>query len=120
MTGQRQRDHIRRNLPPGWGLLFAYVPGRSSKIRCLLCGRTGHGYHGQWVDKPDFAGRRIMPAPWQLACIGGHTVQCIVCRRPFIHGGAVAKHQNCKLHHACCLDHTTVPAWKNPFHLVAA
>jgi len=108
---------IMRNPPPGWGLLFARVPGpRASKVRCLLCGRSGYGLFGPSAGFADFRGVPSRPAPWQAKCIGGHSVQCVRCRRPFVSGLAVASHQRCKSHHACCLDHTTVPLWANPFH----
>lgn len=114
MISDRQRAHaaVRRNPPAGWGRLFAYVPGRSSKVRCMLCGATGYGPHG---DVRTFTGGTLTPEPWQIPHILGHPVQCATCRRPFIGPGAVRSHQTCTLHHACCGDHTTVPTWKNPF-----
>ena len=106
---------IRMDPPPGWGALFAPVPGRSGKTRCLLCGATGHGPSGKADTTATFTGRPVLPAPWQAVHLLGHPVQCGTCRRPFTGPGAVRTHQTCKVHHACCLDHTTVPAWKNPF-----
>jgi hypothetical protein len=112
---------IRRNPPPGWGVLFAPVPGgRSGKVRCLLCGATGNGWHGARATSVRGLGGRILaPYPWQAVHLLGHPVQCATCRRPFTGPGAVRSHQTCKLHHSCCGDHTTVPAWKNPFTRVA-
>lgn len=98
---------LRRYPPPGWGRLFAPVP-RSIKVRCLLCGATGYGPCGAM-------GNFAEPAPWQARHIAGHPVRCDVCSRPFVHGGALNAHQNCRLHHACCREHTTVPDWANPF-----
>lgn len=113
MTARRRAFHaITRNPPPDWGNLFAYVPGRSSKVRCLLCGATGYGPHGPVAC---FDGSVLPPVPWQIPHILGHPVQCLTCRRPFISYGAVRSHQTCKLHHDCCGEHTTVPTWKNPF-----
>jgi hypothetical protein len=109
---QQALSQVRRNPPPDWGRLFAYVPGRSSKVRCLLCGRSGHGTCGPTAT---FSGGVLTPAPWQAVCLLGHAVQCEICRRPFIGPGALRAHQTCKLHHACCAHHTTVPEWKNPF-----
>ena len=83
--------------------LFAPVPGRSGKLRCLLCGTTG------WQADPE------RPAPWQRKCLQGHPYRCDTCRRPFASRIALASHRRCKLHHDCCSHHTTVPAWKNPF-----
>ena len=105
MTGRHQRALIAANLPPGWSSLFAYAPGRTARMRCLLCGRTGYGGYQR-------------PAPWQLGCIGGHRARCPICKRPFVHEGALSSHLTCKLHHACCLHHTTVPGWKNPFRIL--
>lgn len=111
-----EKRRIWRNPPAGWGLLFAPVPGRSGKTRCLICGSTGYGPYGKAADWVDFAGNKINhPAPWQLPHIGGHTVQCVTCRRPFVDSLSISSHRHCKLHHDCCRDHTTVPAWKNPF-----
>lgn len=112
VSGRRQLEAMRRNLPDRWAHLFAYVPGRSARVRCLLCGSTGWG---ELNDRPGFDGRKAMPAPWQIPHIAGHPVRCEVCSRPFVSRGALRGHQGCKLHHACCVDHTTVPAWKNSF-----
>lgn len=106
MTTRRQRHAVLRNPPDGWHRLFAWVPGRSSKVRCLLCGATGYGGCSQWGAPP---------SPWQAPHILGHPVQCLTCRRPFISFGAVRSHQTCTLHHDCCGEHTSVPEWKNPF-----
>lgn len=116
LMGSRQDRETLRNLPADWAMLFAPVPGRSYKSRCLLCGRTGMP---SWPtrDMVAFDGRvmKARPHPWQLSCIRGHTARCEVCRRPFTNNTALAGHQRCKLHHSCCLEHTTVPVWKNPF-----
>jgi hypothetical protein len=112
VTGRHQLEAMRRNLPERWAHLFAYVPGRSARIRCLLCGATGHG---SVFDGLDFAGRRYVPAPWMIPHIVGHPVRCETCRRPFTERLALSGHQNCTLHHSCCLHHTSVPEWKNPF-----
>lgn len=115
MTTRADLYRVMRNPPPNWGLLFAWVPGRSSKVRCLLCGRSGFGMCGRGADYVDFRGHRSVPAPWQAKCLIGHPMRCGECRRPFVSGTALSGHQTCKLHHQCCRDHTTVPAWKNPW-----
>lgn len=113
MTARRRwLAAIRHDPPTNWGLLFAPVPGRSGKVRCLACGSTGYGPCGvvrTWT------GDVLKPAPWQAVHLLGHPVQCMACRRPFTNGTALRSHQTCKSHHDCCGDHTTVPAWKNPF-----
>ncbi len=109
---RRMVDKVMFNPPPGWGRLFAYVP-RSGKVRCLLCGRAGYGFAPR--SEVTFDGYRLTPAPWQARCLVGHYARCETCRRPFVNNTALAGHQNCKLHHACCLEHTTVPEWANPF-----
>lgn len=117
MTGVHQRAEVMRNLPADWASLFGPIPGsRSGKVRCLLCGRTGYARY-PLRDCVDFTGKTVIarPHPWQLSCIRGHFTRCEVCRRPFTNQTALSGHQNCKLHHACCRDHTTVPEWKNPF-----
>lgn len=102
MRSAELKRRIQNSPPPQWRKLFAPVPGRSSKTRCLLCGRVG--YDGV-----------VRPAGWQVSCVMGHRERCLTCHRPFVDGTALAGHQRCKLHHACCLQHTTVPAWANPF-----
>ena len=115
VSARRSALHrVRRNPPAGWGRMFAYVPGRSAMVRCLLCGATGHGPCG-FPTRWD--GSEATPAPWQAIHLLGHPIQCAACRRPLINALALASHQTCKLHHACCHDHTTVPAWKNPFRM---
>lgn len=115
MSGRHQDAQTLRNLPSGWPMLFAPVPGKSSRLRCVLCGRTG--LWSTMEDYVTFDGRLVKARPhgWQLSCIRGHFARCEVCRRPFGNNTGLAGHQRCKLHHKCCLDHTTVPAWKNPF-----
>lgn len=108
---QRVLAAIGANPPSGWRALFGPIPteGRwpSSKVRCLLCG--ARGYSGM-----------LYPLPWQVPHIAGHPERCATCRRPFINGQAIAGHQRCKLHHDCCLDHTSVPEWANPFAMGGA
>ena len=117
MTARRRaHQRMRVNPPDGWGSIFAPVPGRSAQTRCLLCGRTGYGPHGRITVGVGFDGKyRVLPAPWQVDCLIGHTERCEACRRPLVNIQALRAHQRCKLHHACCLDHTTVPEWKSPF-----
>jgi hypothetical protein len=103
---QRALWAVRRNPPPGWAALFAYATPTGTRVRCLLCGSTGHGPCGRMTGTP---------APWQARCLLGHTARCETCRRPFANRTALAGHQNCKSHHACCTEHTTVPEWANPF-----
>ena len=83
-------------------VLFAPVPN-GAKVRCLLCGATG------------WPGTEERPNPWQRRCLAGHPHRCETCRRPFSSRQGLASHRRCKLHHDCCLSHTSVPAWKNPF-----
>lgn len=118
---RRELTAIILNPPAGWGRLFGPVPGRSAKTRCLLCGRSGYGPYGTQPDvRPDTPRwARVLPNPWQARCIAGHFARCEVCNRPFVSYGALRSHQTCKSHHACCSDHTTVPAWANPFGRVA-
>jgi len=120
MTGKHQRARLLRNLPANWNDLFAPVPGtRTGRIRCLLCGADGMPPLTP-RDVIGFDGRlhKARPNPWQLSCIAGHTARCEACERPFRDATALSGHQRCKSGHDCCTEHTSVPAWKNPFRVI--
>lgn len=63
---------------------FEWVSDRSSKVRCVLCGRTGYG-----EIEPDLS--RLPDAWWQRKCMKDHDLECI-CGKRYVTNMQLAGH----------------------------
>ena len=61
---------------------FTWTTGRSAKVTCRVCGRTGYG-----LEDP----RPGEAAPWQQSCLSGHDHPCI-CGKSLSSPGALGSH----------------------------
>lgn len=62
---------------------FEWIGGRSGKVRCTVCGRTGWGSLDPRPSRWDRS--------WQQTCLAGHPHRC-VCGRRFANLSAIATH----------------------------